>query len=561
MTLVTFISHIFNDFILDNFLTIKNNLLDDQKLIWLTTNKSICKDLEDLSITYLYVDTSTPSTNIYTNNIHIDPNNYNPSLGYLYISAYKKYLDYDYYWFIEYDVRMYSKDPNNSFKSLFEYFDNTNYDVICDHLKHIMSSDTSRQRYQYFLNVQCPKYEIAACNCWNAFFTINRISHKFFNMFVNSNDILTQVFSEIGITTFAKKYNLSLYSLDYNNKFSVENKVHEFLALSNDQLSASCNTGSNSWNTHPFVETKHNLIYHDNTIIHAVKSKEEIPLEHEKYNIYDKNLNIWVCGDCFEIPTELDETIYNKFDLSLPYNRYNVNHFNKLFSEFVMLYYIYANNIYSKYVGIAHYHRFPIAEMIDLNRIETNNSIQIFYFFNDRKFGPINEYRYPDFALIEHQVYEFGGPDMLVDDMVEFLKQDNYFNIDNIVEYTKYKDFITFYMREIFVMKWDMFVEMIQFVERYIKFISNKYEIYNLYGWIEHVRNNVIKYYYEPKLRNYFTTCYQLDRSKFNAIFSENCGYGVSNCWRVYSYMIEMLISIYIALHNNFFVEDSILET
>ena len=84
-------------------------------------------------------------------------------------------------------------------------------------------------------------------------------------------------------------------------------------------------------------------------------------------------------GINFEIPNGFDISIYNKFDLSHKYNLYNVNEFNRIFSEFVMMYYIYANNIYSKYVGTAHYHRYPIESKIDLHRIE-DDEIQFFIF-------------------------------------------------------------------------------------------------------------------------------------------------------------------------------------
>ena len=53
--------------------------------------------------------------------------------------------------------------------------------------------------------------------------------------------------------------------------------------------------------------------------------------------------------------------------------------------------------------------------------------------------------------------------------------------------------------------------------------------------------------------------CYQLP-NKFETINNETNGYQTSNCWRVYSYMIEMLISIYIGTHKNFSVFGSFYE-
>jgi len=560
--LVVFISHIFNDFILSNFLTIKNNLLDNQKLIWLTTDNNVINEAKNINSDIEFL--SLNMTKDYMINypeLYIDKNRIHPDLAQLYVSIFSTYPDYDNYWFIENDVRIIAKDQNNSFKVIFEHFRNLDYDIIADHIKNVMSDDASIRRYWWFCHSLLPKYNIDPHTIWKGFFPVCRLSNKILKSYSESNDIFTKMFFEMSFISFANKYGMSFFSLDSNNLFSIENKLHPFLNCSVSERAQSTNTGSNSWHTHSLNETKHNLLYHDNTIIHSVKSEEENPLRHEQYNVHSQNLKIWACGERFEIPKELDRMIYNKFDISLPYRRYNVNEFNRIFSEFVMMYYIYANNIYSKYVGTAHYRRFPKAEMIDLDNIETNNSIQVFEFFNNRKFSPIEEYEYPDFAFIEHQVNEFDGPKMLVHDMVEYLKSNTHLDTNEIIEYAKHKDFVTFYQREIFVMKWDMFIEMCQFVEDYIHHISNKYSIYSLYDWIEHIKTNVIEHYRKPKERTKLQKCYQWQPEKFNSIYNSNYGYGVSNCWRVYSYMIEILISVYIGTHNNFFIDDSLLKT
>ena len=148
---------------------------------------------------------------------------------------------------------------------------------------------------------------------------------------------------------------------------------------------------------------------------------------------------------------------------------------------------------------------------------------------------------------------------MLIHDMIEYLKSNTHLNINEIIEYTKHKEFITFIgMREIFVMKWEMFIEMCQFIEDYIHYVSNKYSIYSLYDWIEHVKTNIIEEYRKkPKEYDIRLLCYQ-SQEKFNSIYNDNYGYDISNCWRVYSYMIEILVSIYIGTHKNFYVSGSI---
>lgn len=77
-----------------------------------------------------------------------------------------------------------------------------------------------------------------------------------------------------------------------------------------------------------------------------------------------------------------------------------------------------------------------------------------------------------------------------------------------------------------------------------------------MYQWIEHIKTNVIEYYRIEKTRNFCTRCYQ-NEEKFNTINDMYYGYTTSNCWRVYSYMIEMLISIFIGTHKNFAIYHS----
>ena len=558
MELVVFISDIFNDFVLNNFLIIENNLLNNQKLIWLTTNDRIIDKLKNNNVEFLSFNISKDDLINYPE-LPIDTHRLHPDLSQLYLISFKTYPNYDNYWFIENDVKIIAKDQNNSFKVIFEYFKNSDYDIIADHIKHVISDESSSKRYLWFCNSLLSKYNIDPNTIWKGFFTFCRFSNKILKSYSDSDDIFKKCFFEISFISFANKYGMSFFSLDTNNLFSIENKLHPFLNYSEYEIKHATNTGSNAWRKQPYNENQRYLTYHDVTILHAVKTNE-LPnlLDNEKYDTQNQKLKIWVCGNKFEIPSEFDTSIYNKFDLAHKYNLYNVNEFNRIFSEFVMMYYIYANNIYSKYVGTAHYHRYPIESKIDLHRIE-DDEIQFFYFSPNRRFKDIETYEYPDFAFIEHQVNEFGGPNTLIHDMIEYLKSNTHLNINEIIEYTKHKEFITFIgRREIFVMKWEMFIEMCQFIEDYIHYVSNKYSIYSLYDWIEHVKTNIIEEYRKkPKEYDIRLLCYQ-SQEKFNSIYNDNYGYDISNCWRAYSYMIEILVSIYIGTHKNFYVSGSI---
>ena len=78
MELVVFISDIFNDFVLNNFLIIENNLLNNQKLIWLTTNDSIIDKLKNNNVEFLSFNISKddlinyPELPIDTHRLHPD---------------------------------------------------------------------------------------------------------------------------------------------------------------------------------------------------------------------------------------------------------------------------------------------------------------------------------------------------------------------------------------------------------------------------------------------------------------------------------------------------------
>ena len=100
MELVVFISEIFNDFVLNNFLTIQNNLLNNQKLIWLTTNDSIIDKLKNNNVEFLSFNISKYDLINYPE-LYIDTCRIHPDLSQLYLIAFKTYPNYDNYWFIE----------------------------------------------------------------------------------------------------------------------------------------------------------------------------------------------------------------------------------------------------------------------------------------------------------------------------------------------------------------------------------------------------------------------------------------------------------------------------
>ena len=552
MELVSFISHAFSKEVLERYNIIKNSLVRGQKLVFITTSKDIIDQLVSNDIKYEYLDISHEE--IHENCFQINSTNCNPSLNNVFLQIYAKNTNFDYYWFVEYDVTFYNKENNNnSFKPLFNYFKNKKYDLICDHYRQLTANAEYIYRYSYFIN--SIKTFLDINKLYIGFLAICRFSKSLLEKYEQENKestLLSKLFTEISLPTIAQENNFSICSLDENNLFSLSERMHPFIRRSVIDTDRLVNIGSNSWKEKPYNPTNDYLMYHNDIILHPVKSKK---INIDNYNDYkNKTLNckIWVCGNNFKLWKQADPSIYNKFDLSDYYNCYNINDYNRIFSEFVMMHYVYANNLYSKYIGTAHYSRYPVASRIDYSRLD-NGEIQFFSGWNKS----LNDnYVNDDFALIEKQVKEFDGPDMLIYDMIEYLKSNKVVNVDDIINYTKKQNLIIFYRCEIFTMKWELFCEMMEFVEGYIRFISAKYNIYSMYQWIEHIKTNVIEYYRIEKTRNFCTRCYQ-NEEKFNTINDMYYGYTTSNCWRVYSYMIEMLISIFIGTHKNFAIYHS----
>jgi hypothetical protein len=95
------------------------------------------------------------------------------------------------------------------------------------------------------------------------------------------------------------------------------------------------------------------------------------------------------------------------------------------------------------------------------------------------------------------------------------------------------------------------------FVNGFVEYLANKYHLYSFDDWKCHISKNIISYY-KKKGYSYLvgkkTYSYKLLFQKatdwlkiFNKDEGINC---LCNHWRLYSYVIEDLISIYIGTHD-----------
>lgn len=268
---VFFISHIYNDFTLNQYNRIKKSLLNDFELIWVTTNNDYKDFFDKYNIKYFQV---TPSKNYYYG-MYKNPNSIE-----IFLKVYNKYNNYIYYWFIEYDVVC--NNLNDNFLEIFKYFhDKTNLeynaDVICDHLE----SYHTNFRYNYVHPYQ--KIFVDGFNVIKkedvmfGFFSICRISNNFFAKYTKTIKGY-KYFFEWGIPTFANKHNLFIVSFKniftddtiyYNDAFyNHPKKLYKLPAFY-------VNIGTNSWNIDKNLLNLKSKNIKKNYIIHPIKTQEE----------------------------------------------------------------------------------------------------------------------------------------------------------------------------------------------------------------------------------------------------------------------------------------------
>lgn len=257
--------------------------------------------------------------------------------------------------------------------------------------------------------------------------------------------------------------------------------------------------------------------------------------------------NIWVIGTKEGSVGKLPNIYYREFiTCSIP-EKENINPLNRFLSEFVCMWYVWKNGLYSKYVGFCHYNRIIQYDTIMMDKLDM--SIQ-YYHIHTKK---IEFSKTVDYPFIER--YSPIYPRMVTEDEVEYLHKQTVISQEKLYEYC---DKGIFYNREIFTCRWEVFCELMRFVNGYVDFISNKYNLKNYSDWKNHISKNIIPFYREKGMefvmnkQDYNPMILWQKRIEYLRIFSQDEGVGRKcNCWRVYSYIIEELVSIFIGTHNN----------
>lgn len=269
-----------------------------------------------------------------------------------------------------------------------------------------------------------------------------------------------------------------------------------------------------------------------------------------------------------------DDTIalFNTTDLT--YAGRNLNNLSTFLSEGACLLYPYLNDIKSNYIGFMHYRRWFNPDMNYLPlKLLAQNTIQYFHFHN-----PVDEikkhreeygisrfdYRTPYKNIENHCFFWSMDKCGILDDVIEFLEK----KYPQYLEGEKSIHKLTWVC--MFVCRWEIYQELAQFIYDYLDFINKKYNLkWETERWYDHIVDKFLVYNqrHHPKIPdNVYCKRVEDDGSVWCELpFWGDRGWTTcpyegyitsintkSNLFRVYSYNIEFLVSVFINNHYNY---------
>lgn len=261
-TLVCMISHLYTDFIVDRYKDLERSLIENHDIVWIHPNDAPENFFEDNGVEH--------EAKVSGGNRQLDPRNRGlPDNLVLFINVQKQFPEYDYYWFIEYDV-MINTCSDKPFEKLFEFYSTSDFeqdaDLICDHVH------TYATNYNYENDICYPferlqeKYEsinrigLNKKDIHFGFYTICRLSKRLL-VDISKEQDWVDCFFEWGITTYAHLHNLKICSM--LNRFTYEPNI--YYPFDDFRI----NTGSNSFDEKQYKEYWEE--YPENAIVHPVK--------------------------------------------------------------------------------------------------------------------------------------------------------------------------------------------------------------------------------------------------------------------------------------------------
>ena len=132
---------------------------------------------------------------------------------------------------------------------------------------------------------------------------------------------------------------------------------------------------------------------------------------------------------------------------NLDYKEININYLHQYLNDFVTLYYVYVNHIYSKYVGFCNYRRF--FERIDFNKLN-NDKIQVYQIFGEN--------------IEKNNKFNFGNYKLFSDININF-------KYDPIV-----KTHIKITQKNMFICKYEIFEKLMEKIIVYLNYFFPNFE-------------------------------------------------------------------------------------
>lgn len=252
-TLVIYMCHFQNDESLKRYNIIKNSLPSEFDILYISP--TYCKNEKNIN--------DFICLNLKNNFFKYCGDKF-PKNEQTYINVYKTYQDYDYYWFIEYDVIFGKENTRNKWNNFFNIFKYNISDLICSHFnkynEKYMCSIHSIDNLQLNIkndNIIKINDNIIKDNLYFGFLPICRMSNKLLNLITDYYKNYYNFF-EFVIPSLAKQNNLIIFNLD-NTHYS----QFKYYKYNNPHFKINC--GSISW----YKEEKN--FYDDNVLLHPMK--------------------------------------------------------------------------------------------------------------------------------------------------------------------------------------------------------------------------------------------------------------------------------------------------
>ena len=521
-TVYCYISHIITDQIIKNFLNIKKSINNKTADIVFVLTQGHYDHIDE----YL----NNKHINLHLDNVDlVDTINYKCIHNHIIFKGIKEQLpNYDQYWIIEYDISINNKNKISGYKNLFKFYEDDTSDLLCSHLTYWKENKYYQKRYNIELLNSYKQFKDSFLYKDNkiiedyltfAFMPICKISNRLFNKMIEYYNEYGNGFFEYVIPSIANFYNMTIRTFT-DDGFVIEKPIN--IKLKSPEHSI--NKGSSGWNNKGYKEYFNK--YPKNVIIHPNKNKYLKP----------KDTAVWVCCLTNNLKHYKNIFYYNFVNQNNPtkseLKKENIFYLNKFLSEYTLQYYVWKNNIKSKYICFCHENKIIKPTAIHQNKV-TSNNIQSFAILPNNwaaECTPENNN-----FICECMRYQKGW-----DDVIEYLNTQKYIDPTYVLSNVDK----TFVQYEMFCMKWEDFCKYQKFMWGYIEFIMNKYNLdLSFESWKNHIKENYIDNIDLDNLVWFMFIGYDIYRKDVNESLSTHIR---CNVWRIYSYILEILAMIYV---------------